>query len=199
LSEEFATVSEIKQYVYCPRTVYYSSVLKADVKLSSQQWEGRVIHDEIYKKDKRRVGSIVKIKEFLGAKKLFGLNLESEKLRLRGTLDCLIIKDNEHIPVDYKSMKSNKKKVWLDHKVQIAAYSLLVEEEFLTTVKRAFVYYEPEGLAVKVAITPSLRRLTSMIIKEVLKIKEEEYMPKRTIDERKCKGGCGYLWICKMA
>lgn len=199
MSEEFVTVSEVKQYAYCPRIVYYSSVLKADVKLSSQQWEGRVTHDEIHKKDKRRVSSILNVKEFLGARKLFGVSLESKPLMLKGTLDCLIIKDNEYVPIDYKAMRSDKKKVWFDHKIQLAAYSLLVEEEFSTIVKRGFVYYEPEDLALKVTITPSLRRLTRMVIEEVIKIKEEEYMPKKTSNLRKCKGGCGYLWICKRA
>ena len=196
MSEELINVSELKQYVYCPRIIYFSSVLRVNPRFYSQQIEGKVIHDDITKKEARRIGSVI---EFKNSQKIFGLNLESYKLNLKGNLDCLIIKEGEYIPVDYKFMKSNNKKAWLDHKVQITAYSMLVEDNFNKVVKRGYIYYELEDLPVKVLITPSLRKLTKLIIDDIKRIKNYEILPSKTPDISKCKGGCGYLWICKRA
>jgi len=196
MSEELINVTELKQYVYCPRIIYFSYVLRAHPKFYSQQMEGKIIHENITRKEIRRIGSVI---EFKNSQKIFGLNLESHKLNLKGNLDCLIIKDGEYIPVDYKFMKSNKKRAWLDHKVQITAYSMLIEDNFNKIVKRGYIYYELEDLPIKVPITPSLRRLTKLIIEDIKRIKYHEILPAKTPDISKCRGGCGYLWICKRA
>lgn len=190
------TVSDIKHYIYCPRIIYFDKVLHAEEKILSQQHASGGAHNEIRKKDLRRVGAIYYSKELKDAKKIFGLDLSSARLGLKGSLDCLIISDKEYIPADYKIMRSNKGKVWLDHKYQLAAYALLVEEKYNTVVKRGFVYYVPEKRVVEVRITESMKSYVVKVINDIRTIVREEYLPPVRVPLKKSLG-CGFYWVCK--
>lgn len=194
--EELLTVSDIKHYVYCPRTIYFDKVLHAEEKILSQQQTSGEAHDEIRKKDLRRVGAIYYSKELKDAKKIFGLDLSSVRLGLKGSLDCLIVSGKEHIPADYKLMRSNKGKVWLDHKYQLVAYALLVEENYDTVVKRGFVYYVPEKRVIEVRITESMKSYVVKVINDIRAIVREGYLPPVRVPLKKSLG-CGFYWICK--
>jgi CRISPR/Cas system-associated exonuclease Cas4 (RecB family) len=50
----------------------------------------------------------------------------------------------EYILVDYKNMESNKGKPWTDHKYQLVAMTLLIDEAYNTLVKHGYVDYAPE-------------------------------------------------------
>lgn len=65
----------------------------------------------------------------------------SEKLSLSGSVDKLINTDNEVIPCMIKTGKCPEYGVWRSDRVQLAAYALLIEEAFKTTVQRGFVEY----------------------------------------------------------
>jgi CRISPR/Cas system-associated exonuclease Cas4 (RecB family) len=52
----------------------------------------------------------------------------------------------EYIPVEHKNMNSDKVKSYMDHKYQLVAYALLIEENLGTVVRSDFVNYIPEQL-----------------------------------------------------
>jgi CRISPR-associated exonuclease Cas4 len=87
----------------------------------------------------------------------FNLALRSERLGLSGRLDLLIVREGEAIPVEFKNSTAG---LALQHKYQLAAYALLVEELTERSVRRAFVYYIPKRAAQEVAITPAMRAYT---------------------------------------
>jgi len=47
---------------------------------------------------------------------------------------ALIHSDSEYIPVEYKEMASNKRKLWPDHKYQLTAHALLIDEAYVPHV-----------------------------------------------------------------
>ena len=60
--------------------------------------------------------------------------VDSDKLQLKGIIDKVEIYENGYVPIELKTGKMPKEGVWPGHKVQIAAYSMLIEEKFKTEV-----------------------------------------------------------------
>jgi len=196
VEEALLSVTDVKHYVYCPRIIYFEKVLHAQPRLGSQQEESKEIHGELEERELRRKGVIPYVRGFEAAKKFFRVRLTSPRLRLQGTIDCIVKLGREYIPVDYKNMESNRGKPWLDHKYQLTAYALLVEEDCQTTVRQGYINYLPEKLAVKLEITPTMKTHVKRILTRIEKIVGEEKLPSTRPSPKKCTGGCGYKWIC---
>jgi CRISPR-associated exonuclease Cas4 len=150
------------------------------------------------RKELRRKEAIYYSSDLKGAEKLVFVSLNSPKLRLSGQLDCIIktVKD-EYIPVDYKSMNSDKGKTWMDHKYQLVAYALLIEENFETIVKRGYINYIPEKLVVRLQITPTMKSHVKRVLGHIKRIIREETLPPIRVAKRKCTGGCGHKHTCQ--
>jgi len=196
VTEDFCSVTDVKHYLYCPRIVYFEKVMHCRPALGSQQEASKTAHEELERKEKRRKTAKFYSPEFEDAEKIFRVPLESARLKLRGNLDLLIHSGSEYVPVDYKEMASDKGKLWLDHKYQLTAYALLVEETYKTTVKRGMVSYVNEELVVTSQISDGMKRYVQRIIGRIHRVVSEQELPALTVPTVRCRGGCGYLWIC---
>lgn len=198
IAEPFVSVTDVKHYIYCPRIVYFERVLHAKPVFGSQQEEGREKHTEYVRKELRRKDAIYYSPDFIGAEKLLFVSLNSPRLGLTGQLDCIIkTAKDEYLPVDYKSMSSNKGGMWMDHKYQLVAYALLVEENYDTVVKRGFVNYIPEQIILEVGITPTMKMHVKRVIGHIKRIIKEETLPAIRVAKYKCAGGCGHKQTCQ--
>jgi len=197
VSEAYLSVTDITQYLYCPRVVYFDKILHCPRLLQSQQAASRRTHIELEEKEKRRKAAIFYGGEFGKAEKVFHVSLESHRLRLRGVLDLLIHSDSEYIPVDYKQMQSRKGRIWLDHKYQLTAYALLIDEAYNTTVRRGIVYYINEDLVLPCAISQGMKRHAVRITTEIHALISRQVVPPITVEASRCSGGCGFLWVCQ--
>jgi len=195
--EDYISVTDIKHYLYCPRLVYFEKVMHCRPMLGSQQEASKTAHQELERREKRRKAAIFYSPELEDAEKIFRVQLESARLKLRGNLDLLIRSGSEYIPVDYKEMASDRGKLWLDHKYQLTAYALLVEETYKTTVKRGMVNYVNEDLVVTSQISDGMKRYVQRIIERIHRVVLEQGLPAFTVPTVRCHGGCGYLWICR--
>jgi CRISPR-associated exonuclease Cas4 len=199
VAEPFVSVTDVKHYLYCPRIVYFERVLHATPQLGSQQEQSRELHEEYVKKELRRKDAIYYSAEFVSAEKLMFTSLSSSSLGLRGALDCIIKTEKaEYIPIDYKNMQSDKGRVWMDHKYQLVAYALLIEENFETQVRRGFVSYLPEKLIVELKITPTMKTHVKRIIGHIKRIIRDEKLPPIRVAKHKCTGGCGHKQTCQV-
>jgi CRISPR-associated exonuclease Cas4 len=194
--ESTITVTDIKHYFYCPKIIYFDKVIHAEPRFTAQQNESKIKHDKIEEKDSRRKAGVFYSKELQNAEKSFRVHMHSPTLRLEGVLDCLLKNGKEMIPIDYKYTVSKKGDPWPDHKYQITAYALLVEETYDTIVRRGFVYYIPEELTIQIRITESMKTYLKKIIGATANIIESEEEPDARIPASRCSGGCGFLWIC---
>jgi CRISPR-associated exonuclease Cas4 len=199
ISENLVSATDIKHYVYCPRIVYFERVLHAQPQLGSQQEEGGEIHEEYVRKELRRRDAIYYSPDLVGAEKSLFTPLISRRLGLQGVVDCIIkTGKGEYIPVEYKNTSSDKGRAWIDHKYQLIAYALLIEENFGTIVRRGFINYIPESLILRLEITPLMKGHVKRIIENVKMIIETERLPRIRVAKHKCTGGCGYGQICKV-
>lgn len=198
IAEPFVSVTDIKHYIYCPRLVYFDRVLHATPVFGSQQEDSKELHEDYVKKELRRKDAIYYSPEFVGAEKLLFTPLSSGNLGLQGNVDCIIkTASGEYVPVDYKNMTSDKGRVWMDHKYQLVAYALLVEENFDTVVRRGFVNYIPEALILQLEITPTMKSYVKRVLGHIKRIIKEEELPPIRVAKQKCTGGCGHTSICQ--
>jgi CRISPR-associated exonuclease Cas4 len=197
IAESFISVTDVKHYIYCPRLIYFDHVLHATPVFGSQQEEGKESHEEQVAKELRRKDAVYYSREFVGAEKLLFVPLCSDVLGLQGNVDMIIhTARGEFVPVEYKNMNSDGGRVCMDHKYQLVAYALLIEESFGTTVKSGIVNYLPEGLIVQFEITPAMKIHVKRVIGHIKRIIQTEELPPIRVAKHKCRGGCGHTQTC---
>jgi len=198
VAEAFVSVTDVKHYFYCPRIVYFERVLHARPLLGSQQEDSQLRHEEYVRKELRRKDAVYYSPDFVGAGKRLFVQLSSARLGLQGVLDLLVRTGRgEWVPVDYKMMVSDRGRVWMDHKYQLVAYALLVEDCLGGLVRRGFVNYIPEDLVVGVEITPAMKVHVKRVLGHIKRIIREERLPPIRVAKNKCTGGCGHKQICQ--
>jgi len=198
IAEPFVSVTDIKHYIYCPRLVYFDKVLHATPVFGSQQEDSKELHEDYVKKELRRKDAVYYSPEFVGAEKLLFTPLSSGNFGLQGNVDCIIkTASGEYAPVDYKNMASDKGRVWMDHRYQLVAYALLIEENFDTVVRRGFVNYIPETLILQLEVTPTMKSYVKRVLGHIKRIIKEEELPPIRVAKQKCTGGCGHKLICQ--
>ncbi len=69
------------------------------------------------------------------------LRVQSEKLQLRGIIDRVEKYNNEFVPIEIKTGKAPQDGIWKNHKIQLAAYILLLSEHYGTQITEGFVDY----------------------------------------------------------
>jgi len=198
IAESFISVTDVKHYIYCPRLIYFDRVLHATPVFGSQQNDGKASHEEQVAKELRRKDAVYYSPEFVGAQKLLFTNLSSDMLGLQGNVDLIIhTARDEFIPVEYKNMNSNAGRICMDHKYQLVAYALLIEESFNTTVKSGIVNYLPENLILHFEITPTMKIHVKRVLSHIKRIIQNETLPPIRVASYKCQGGCGHKQICQ--
>lgn len=191
--QQFLTMKDLMNYHYCPRIVYFESVLKVPQATTVKELKGRELHFTFTKTSRRN--KIVK--DFPKFFKKYGLFLESKDLNFRTVIDCVIInKDkNEAFPIEYKY--SNKpKKLYNSQKIQLFAECLLIKEKFGYFTPSAFIKFEKSGDLVRIEITDADLIRVEDTIKNIDKIISTEVMPEPTPYRKKCKVCC-YMKLCR--
>jgi len=194
--EELVRVVDLKHYLYCPRIVYFDRVARVEERILTQQIKSLEEHEKLEEAEKRRKGGLFYSGELVNAEKVFGLRLKSESLKLEGVLDCLLKLGKEAVPVDYKYMRSRGGKPWLDHRYQLTAYALLVEDKLDCVVRRGFIYYVPEARVVEVFIDGGMKRYVKRLVERVDDLIKAEELPPVRVPPKKCYG-CGFYWVCR--
>ncbi|MEW5920394.1 MAG: CRISPR-associated protein Cas4 [Bacillota bacterium] len=174
-------VSDLKQYIYCPRILYYYYVLPVPRRVTRKMEYGKIEHVEIQQQEKRRG---LKPYGVLEGKRDFQVYLSSSRLGLHGVLDMMITSANGDIyPVDFKHSLRKKD---LHQKYQLTAYAMLLEEAFLRPVRFGFLYLIPAKAIVPVEITTSMREHVKKVISAIRKVATAEKMPGYIRSARRC-------------
>lgn len=184
-------VSDLKQYAYCPRVVYYQTVLPGVRPITYKMEHGIESHHDAEDRERRRS---LRSYGLSAGERSFNVPLYSEELRLSGELDMLIITATERIPVDYKDTD----KAGAHFKLQLAAYARLLEVtggEDARPVRRGFLYLIPSRKAVEVSITAGLRGQLAAALADVTAIALRQRMPEATGQRRRCVD-CEFRRFC---
>jgi CRISPR-associated exonuclease Cas4 len=113
-------------------------------------------------------------------------------LGLRGRVDLVIETADEVIPVDYKN---SRRRAGPHVRRQIAAYGMMVEEEWGKPVRRGFVYSLLTRRAEEIIVTERLRRGVREAVAAMREIVERERMPAPPRSRRPCVD-CEFRRFC---
>ena len=123
------------------------------------------------------------------------LRVESDELRLKGIIDQVHVYDNEYVPFELKTGRTPNDGVWPSHRIQIAAYSLLLQERFNKEIKEGFVVYLDTKEKRHIAFNPYMKQEVKQIVDEIIKLLESKELPDFCDNENKCRK-CGLKATC---
>lgn len=182
-------VTDIKQWLYCPRIVYFRfnwpSVRPGTYHLE----EGRLAHEELERALRRRRR---RLRGLPDGEWLFNVSHYSPRVGLSGRVDLVIRREDEIIPVDFKDSTNIKARHF---RLQVAAYALLLEDAFETEVRRGFVYSLPRRRAQEVRMTARVRNEVRRLIAEIVETIPGEHMPEGPKNVAPCVA-CEFRRFC---
>ena len=123
------------------------------------------------------------------------LKIVSEELRLKGIIDQVHVYGNECVPIELKTGRTPQNGIWPNHRIQIAAYSMLLEEHFKKPIKEGFVYYLDSKEKRHISINPFMKEEVKQIVDKILELLESKSLPDFCDNENKCKK-CGLRQTC---
>jgi CRISPR-associated exonuclease Cas4 len=174
-------VNDLKQFEYCPRIVFYNTVMPLERKTTVKMERGK---DEEFRLDALEKRRTLRRYELGSGERRFHVWLESPTLGLSGKLDLLIISNKGYFPVDFKYTRGRPHR---NHVVQLAGYGLLVEEKFRTRVDTAFIYLTPVQQVISIGLTGQLKEEVRQRLSEMRTMIHDEILPPATPVRGRCE------------
>lgn len=187
-------VTDLKQWVYCPRVLFYRYCAPELRPLTDLMRAGIRSHaDETGREERRSLRSY----GLEAGERAFDIGLRSAALGLRGRLDLAIAvpsrsQATEAIVVEYKD---SERPAGPHFKLQLAAYALLLEATWSIPVRRGFFYSIPLRQADPLAITPRLRAQVGQAVTAMQAMVHGERMPGAPTSRRPCIA-CEFRRFC---
>ena len=182
------TVTDLKQFMYCKRILYYHSCLPDIRPVTYKMQAGIRRHEDENKRSFRRT---MRLPEITQAEREFDVTVKSDRLGLSGQVDEVLFMDDMIIPVDYKLAK----KASQHFKVQLTAYAMMLEETFDLPASRGILYLIQKRESVEVNITRRLRNKVVEALDKMRDISNSESMPGAIANRRACLD-CEFRRFC---
>jgi len=182
-------VTELKQWAYCQRVVYYHQIMPGAGQATFKMKEGTRAQEMIESLEMRRT---LREYRFEGASRQFGLWLTDEGLGLNGKIDLLLRRSEDAGVVDFKLSAGA---VGENHRMQLAGYALLVEAAIGLKVPMTFLFRIPDNMVFPVPITDEMRMDVRRAIEAIQRLKETEELPEPTSVRGRCTD-CEYANFC---
>ncbi len=188
--QEMLNVSDIRQYMYCPRIIYFDYVVVVPRHITFKMEKGKTAQEDFSHKEKRRTLAKWGLED---GQREFHVPVKSEKLGLFGILDMLITSDSGLYPVEYKNTFGS---VAIHHKYQLIAYAMMVEEERRKPVREGFIYLIPQNKMEKFFVDEGARFYTKKICTQIRQIIENQTFPEATRKKGRCRD-CEFRNYCR--
>lgn len=186
----YFTVTDLKQYQYCPRIIYFTYVQPVPRRITRLMKFGEERHFENEALEPRRV---IKKYGLDAGRRVFREHLASEKLGLTGKLDLSIHTGGTVFPVEFKfSAEPEPRPNYIG---QLAGYALLLEEKYNIEVERGFFYLIPFKKIVSVRIRDEEKQKVLVSLEKMRGIITKESFPAAVRERGKC-ADCEWLNFC---
>jgi len=185
------TVTDLKQYAYCPRILYFMRCLPGVRPITLKMEEGRAAHEDAEHREQRRQ---LRTYGFKTGERHFDVHIYSATLRLNALVDLVIVEPDGRpiaVPVDYKMSEMAGPHV----RLQLACYGLLVEEEMGLPAPFGFVYLTIERRPERVTLSEALKLEAKAMLGEMRAVVEAERMPEPTVRPARCVN-CEFRRFC---
>jgi CRISPR-associated exonuclease Cas4 len=188
----YLEITDLKQWAYCPRVIYYRYCLPLLCPETVKMEVSHEAHEQERKKEQRRSLLPYGLQD---GQRHFDVRLISEEWKLSGLVDLVVEREDEVIPVDYKN---STREPGAHFRLQLAAYGLLCEEKWDKPARRGFLYMIPLRKSEEVALGSGLRRRTQQAIDAIRRIVDTEAMPARSSGRARCVN-CEFRRFCNDA
>jgi CRISPR-associated exonuclease Cas4 len=182
-------VSDLRQWTYCPRVVWWTHVCPVGKVESFKMRMGLLKERRLQRLQKRRTLRAFGLKQ---GQVEHNVSLFSEALGLSGRLDMLIRWGAVRYPVEIKFTHGPAR---LNHRLQLAGYALLLEAAYGVPVTHGYVVRLPDDTVDHVAIDAPLRDLTWKTIAALRRTIDHEQLPPANPLLARCTD-CEYLRYC---
>ena len=170
----------IRQYLFCPRVVYFLEVL--NIPKVSPVWvkEGENHHKKQAELFKRRTLTRFHLEDALFKS---NINLSHEDFNFYGICDGLIISNTNIYPIEIKlhGIKPTKAQ-----KMQLIAYGILAEKIYDKKFDLGFILFEKNAKTIPIEIRQSQKEELIQIVDEIIKMIQSEKLPYSSADDEKC-------------
>jgi len=184
------TVSDIKQFLYCPRIGYFRTVLPVEHAATFKMEHGKEMHDLLDRLEKRRTLARYRLKEGI---REFHVHVFSHRLGLSGVVDMIFRTPEGIIPVEFKA---STREPGINHKYQLVAYAMLLEDVFQAQIRSGFIYLVPTEKIHLVPITASSREYVKGILGAIRNMIRHQQIPVPTRSRRRCRE-CEFANFCR--
>ncbi|MDZ7849832.1 MAG: CRISPR-associated protein Cas4 [Halodesulfurarchaeum sp.] len=167
MSENLVNVSDLNQYLYCPRRYWYLEFFDTQGR-NYYRIEGKTRHE-----NKASRGNWID-----------ELYLESDTLGLKGKIDVIDLEDGRTVPIERKRAESGDY-YWNDE-IQLAAYCLLLEENIGEDVREGAIYLYETDQRMHIPITADHRKAVREAI-ESMRSMSPDSVPSLTDNPNKCE------------
>ena len=181
-SEPLIRVMALHALMYCERLFYLEEVEEIRV-ADAAVYAGRRLHEELAVEEGEMVSLV----------------LESERLGLKGKVDCLRRRNGQHIPYEHKRGRSRKgedgPEAWPSDRLQVYAYTMLLEEHTGASIEEARIRYHGDNTTVRVAVDEPAREKVHWAVERVRDLRKSVQRPPVTDNERLCLR-CSLAPVC---
>jgi CRISPR-associated exonuclease Cas4 len=186
-------VTELKQWVYCERIVYYHRVMPGIGQSTFKMKEALAAQDLIEGLEMRRGMQAYGLEQ---ARRHFGTWLSDHELGLSGKTDLILETADRIAVVDFKLTSGE---VGENHRMQLAGYSMLAEKAFGAAAKVAFLYRIPDSQVFTVEINEKLREMVLITVARIKDMVANQWWPPATAVRGRCveceyANYCGDVW-----
>jgi len=182
-------VTDLKQWAYCARVVYYHRVLPGVGQATWKMREALNAQDLVERLETRRG-----LREYgwEGARRRFGVWLADEGLGVSGKLDLLLEREGEGAGVDFKLTSGE---MGDNHRMQLSGYAMLVEACCGLRVETAFVYRIPDDRVFAFGVTAAWKARVREAVAGVRELERTGWCPEATAVRARC-AECEYVNFC---
>lgn len=186
-------VTDLKQYDYCPRVVYYEHCLPKLRPVTYKMTAGIAAQERVTALEERRS---LRTYGLTSGERHFNVTVSSAQLGFTGQIDMVIDTDQSGgrtlIPIDFKLSRHTGGRHF---RIQLTAYALLLEEAWQAPVAQGMLYFIPTKRVVPVPITAPLRRTTRRHLAEMRQMIAHQAMPAPTPHRGRCVN-CEFRRFC---
>lgn len=191
MSNTSITPSDVIQYLYCPRFIYFEYVLAIPQyeEKSYKAMRGREVHNYKQKVNKDY------LRKNIGVRKKYQEQYLTNDF-LRGKVDeVLELKNDTMAPLDYKFAKY-KDKVFSTYKTQLFCYAWLIEDNFEKKVNCGYlVYTRSKNKLIEIPVSEESKSKVKEAAADIIDIINKNRFPRATRYKKRCRG-CTYRNIC---
>lgn len=186
-------VTDIKQYAYCPRVVYYDYCLPGLRPVTYKMEAGIDAQTRVNQLEERRSLRAYGLEH---GERHYHVAVESARLGCVGQIDMVIETGagdaGRLYPVDFKLTRG---KPGRNFRLQLACYGLMLEETYGLPVPEGFLYLIPQRRAERIALTARLRREAEAHVQSIRAMLNAQRMPPATSQRGKCPA-CEFRRFC---